>query len=371
MAIVRRERADGKVAYRVVAHTPTQGHVTIGTFSRKKDAELAEAEFRRQALLGGIVKLPSKATVSELADSWYASRRGKLETMRKYSQAVFHTKSFFSTMKVIDVTTKEVEEYVTDLVGHGLAPSTINVYVRLTRSMFKSAVSYGYITQNPAEGVRALPVRGLVTERVRVLTAEEHERLVVNTRRDFQTMMYIAPLVGLRLSELLGLTWDCVDLDKRRIHVRHQLAQEGNVLVEPKTASSVRTVDLSRHVVAKLREWKLECIPTEMNLVFPSRLKLPMHRVAYYKVFHAAREAAGLPEVKTHDFRHTFVSWLIADGASVKYVQAQCGHASAQVTMDTYAHLWSESEPDVMERVAARRVAATLPRKEEAQVTGS
>ncbi|HEY4725823.1 MAG TPA: tyrosine-type recombinase/integrase, partial [Actinomycetota bacterium] len=88
------------------------------------------------------------------------------------------------------------------------------------------------------------------------------------------------------------------------------------------------------------------------DLVFPAPLGGPLRPHTWIKsFFKPAVRAAGLPEdLRLYDLRHTCASLLIAQGASVKAVQAQLGHATASITLDTYGHLF----PDELEALAGR-----------------
>ena len=71
----------------------------------------------------------------------------------------------------------------------------------------------------------------------------------------------------------------------------------------------------------------------------------------FYRKFLPALRRAGLPRIRFHDLRHTYASLLIAQGEHPKYIQAQMGHSSINVTMDTYGHLL-----DTVNRAAADRL---------------
>lgn len=136
----------------------------------------------------------------------------------------------------------------------------------------------------------------------------------------------------------------------------------GVVLVGPepefgptKTEASVRTVpmaDVTLHALAR----HLEQFPAEGGdgLIFTGADGGPLRRNRFAEVWSRARSAAGLPADRTfHDLRHHYASLLIRHGESVKVVQARLGHASASETLDTYSHLWPDSEDRTRDAVSA------------------
>ena len=172
-----------------------------------------------------------------------------------------------------------------------------------------------------------------------------------------------AIFTGLRASELRGLRWSDVDLDRAELTVR-QRADRWGAIGSPKSASGRRTVPLAPMAVSTLREWQLACPKTPADLVFPNTKgnvnSLPnMHR----RGLGAVQEAAGLtddpthPKYGLHSLRHAVASLFIEQGFSPKRVQALMGHSTIQTTFDTYGHLFPAPEDD---RAAMRQLQARL-----------
>ena len=142
---------------------------------------------------------------------------------------------------------------------------------------------------------------------------------------------------GLRIGELLGLDVSDVDFLRRTIRVERQRAQSGE-LTPPKSKSSGRTVPVGQTVIdapaAYLKYGDRKSGPLFVNL-----LGRPLTYRQWKPLWKAAAETAKV-EATAHALRHFYASALIAGGASVKQVQTVLGHASAVVTLRTYAHLW-------------------------------
>jgi integrase len=100
-------------------------------------------------------------------------------------------------------------------------------------------------------------------------------------------------------------------------------------------------------------------------LVFTAPLGGPLRSHTWVKgFFKPAVRAAGLPEaLRLYDLRHTCASLLIAQGASVKAVQAQLGHATASITLDTYGHLFPSELEALADRLEQTRMAALASRE--------
>ncbi|MGZ4561210.1 MAG: site-specific integrase, partial [Mycobacteriaceae bacterium] len=148
---------------------------------------------------------------------------------------------------------------------------------------------------------------------------------------------------------------DRVDFLRRELRVDRQLVtpQKGfPTFGPPKTGASVRTIPLPQMVVASLAA-HLQQYPTD-ELVFTTNVGLPIRRPVFSRVWRPACVRAGLPKDRTfHDLRHFYASLLIRHGESVKTVQSRLGHASAAETLDTYSHLWPDSDDRTRKAVDA------------------
>jgi integrase len=187
--------------------------------------------------------------------------------------------------------------------------------------------------------------------------------MLTHAKGRWRPLVVTATFTGLRASELRGLRWSDVDLEKAVLHVR-QRADRWNTIGSPKSASGKRTVPLAPLVTNTLREWKLACPKGELNLVFPSstgKVDSPpnMHR----RGLGALQVEAGIckdamhPKYGLHALRHAAASLFIEQGFSPKRVQSMMGHSSIQVTFDVYGHLFPAAEED---QAAMRQLQARL-----------
>ena len=164
----------------------------------------------------------------------------------------------------------------------------------------------------------------------------------------YRALTILAAGTGLRQGEVFGLTVPHVDFLRRHLRVEQQLVVvQGRppYLGPPKTEASRRTVPLPNLVLDALALHMATFEPGPWELLFTNDRGGPINRTRFSDVWRPAAKLAGLPEGTTfHDLRHFYASLLIRHGESVKVVQARLGHASATETLDTYSHLWPDSE---------------------------
>ena len=149
---------------------------------------------------------------------------------------------------------------------------------------------------------------------------------------------------GLRLGELLGLQWGDVDLNSRFLTIRRNLVR--GLVTTPKSHQQ-RRVDVSQQLHDALLAWrrherkrwlkKGKPMPATVFTARGDGAALDDANVRH--VLTRILEKAELRHIRIHDLRHTFASLLIQNGESLAYVKDQMGHASIQITVDTYGHL--------------------------------
>jgi integrase len=184
----------------------------------------------------------------------------------------------------------------------------------------------------------------------------------------YRPILIVATFTGLRASELRGLAWANVDLERGKIHVRAR-ADRYNKIGRPKSGAGERVVPIGPMVVNTLRAWKLACPPNPHDLVFPSRSGLVLRqekivRSALIPVQIAAGIVTPTGEAKypgMHALRHFYASWCInrrVDGGlelTPKMVQVRLGHSDIRITMNRYGHLFPRTD-DGAELIAAEKL---------------
>ncbi len=228
-----------------------------------------------------------------------------------------------------------------------LAAGTVETIYRHVSAVFKAAARDRLIARTPCDGIR-LPKEDR-DHKVVPLTLEQLEAVAAAMPERWQAAVWLAAGTGLRQGEVLGLTLDRVDFLRRTVKVDRQMVTPSKGVPDfgpPKTRASYRTVPLPDSVAVLLSE-HLRQFPAraEDGLIFTTHDGRPVRRSAIGQKWRDAATAAELPKGTTfHATRHAYASALIQFGESVKVVQSRLGHASAVETLDTYGHLWPDSE---------------------------
>ncbi|WP_336922382.1 tyrosine-type recombinase/integrase [Aquipuribacter sp. SD81] len=284
-----------------------------------------------------------RQTFRQYAEQWRAaqvhrpSSAAHVETMLRR-----HVYPVLGDLPLSSVVPSTVQAWVKGLV---LAPSTVQVVHGIVAGVFRAAVRDRRIASNPCEGTR-LPKRE--RHRVDPLTVEQVAALAEAAAPQWRACVVLGAGAGLRNGEALGLTVDRVDFLRRSLLVDRQLVTVPGTpprLGPPKTAASVRTVPLPSVVLDELARHVERHGTGPDGLLFVGAQRQAMTRTAFGNLWRPLVARSGLPDgTRFHDLRHHYASLLIRHGESVKTVQARLGHASAAETLDTYSHLWPDSD---------------------------
>jgi len=156
---------------------------------------------------------------------------------------------------------------------------------------------------------------------------------------------------GARLGELLALRYGAVDFDKGSITIHSGRAEviEGFADTEPKTDAGNRTISLTGHALAILREHRKKWLEQRVWLgaawqgekdgyVFPNQVGGQLGHATVEHAWRVLLAKAGLPVIRFHDLRHTAASLMLLAGVPVAEVSRMLGHSSPHITYKIYAH---------------------------------
>lgn len=280
----------------------------------------------------------------ELKPSTYATYQYKLER---------YVLPFIGNTVLSEFTEETIRSLITIWQNeYELSASTMKSIFQILQKALKSAFKKGYLIEDICENI-TLPKRK--TQRIHALTSNEQVKLERAASKDSAGLPTLIALhTGLRIGEISALTWDEIDLDKRRLYVHNTYQRipspdkEGRkttlILGETKTISSQRCIPLSKMLVRALSKWKQK---SNSNYLFVNKNRPMEPRLLSYH-FKRIATKAGLSHLHFHQLRHTFATRCIEVQADIVSVSTLLGHASAKTTLDIYVDSMFEQREKII-----------------------
>jgi integrase len=256
----------------------------------------------------------------------------------------------FGHWRADQIRVDDVAALVAELTTQGLSGATIAKPLIPLSRILDHAARRGLIGSNPVRGLERHERPKVVHREMRVLDRDEIAALLDAAAEPYRTLFATGVFTGLRIGELLGLTWADIEPQAGLVHVRRQMGPD-HTSASLKTANARRSVVLMPTLGNSLREHRLRSPHSlEPDPVFSRHEGRPLYyatcRYQLQLTAHRARLSQNpeQPRLRLHDLRHTYASLLIGQGANVVLVSRQLGHASPNTTLGVYAHLYDRAE---------------------------
>lgn len=334
----------GPDAKRYTARTPEDGPMTFAT---RADADgwlaLRRAEILRGAWLPPAEPAPVPVTFTDYAKPWLAGRDLADRTRDGYAAILRdYILPTFGATPLPSITPAAVRAWHAGLTGKNGKPlgPTMRVHAYgLLRTIMATAAADDLIPANPCRVRGAGQVKRAKTIRPAILA--ELEALTAALPARYRPMVLLAAWCGLRLGELSELRRADVDLRAGIVHVRRGVvttATGRRVVKGPKSDAGRRDVAIPPRLIPVVRDHLAEHVGSGRDaLIFPAAGGGHMAHSALYRVFYPAREAAGRPDLRFHDLRHTGATFAAATGATLAELMARLGHSTPSAAM-RYQH---------------------------------
>lgn len=269
-------------------------------------------------------------------------RRVKRSTFEGYVRMVEqHIKPHLGGYYLHEITEEHLRSFSNQL-DENLAAGTIRGIQRLLKAALKEAVSAGYIAESP---FRRFRLHRIPHRMPRVLTVDEQHKLEQAALQDKILEPILALYTGLRLGELCALKWGDIDFSSQTLSVQRSVqrltcadsaAKTALQIGMPKSASSVRQIPLSDHLIGLLREKRAE--NSQDEFVFPAKNGSAMDPRTLQNRFKSFAKSLGIEGAHVHTLRHTFAARCLEQQVGFEVLAQLLGHSSPRITMDHYAH---------------------------------
>lgn len=327
-------------------------------------------------------------TVGKWIDRWledFVKPSVRIKTYEKYFSCMKYMKPKFEDALITKLSVPDIQRHFNELLKtggenrQGLSSSTVRGVRRYFIGCLDKAVKLGLLLKNPAKLTD--PPR-LVKEEIHPLNKEQAKLLIdtakaaakvsLENRRknaemsesDVYIAVYIALSTGMRLGEVLGLKWEDIHFERNIITVRRSRVgtTKGVSIEEPKTGIA-RKIPIHDDLIQALKlhqecqDWHKTTLGDKYEdsgwVIGGSFGKNYYTKHFFSRKYKNLLLKAGIDKSFTfHDLRHTHASLLLLDGINPKIVQERLGHASIEMTLDTYSHLLPDTQDVAVQAVA-------------------
>ncbi len=301
---------------------------------------------------------PSTITMADFMDYWYIEYGEvnlKHNTLLAYERAIrLQIKPALGKYRLKSLTPAVLQAFVNDLYREGYSKSSLEIFASIVNNALKHAAHpWGYIKENPMQYV-IIPkydARRPTEKDLKILPADRIRKIseYLTEGHPLAIPFHLGLHTGLRVSEVCGLMWKHIDLDRGTLQVEQAMINEEGKWVygTTKTVSSERQILLGPtiiNILKKHRIWLMKnklkygahytesdhiCVKECGGIITPNVIKYNTSKM---------KEKLGI-DFNFHSLRHTHATMLMENGAKVKDIQARLGHSRSAITIDTYSHL--------------------------------
>jgi integrase len=331
---------------------------------------------------------PSNTKLGDWLDTWlqnYKKNVLKPTTYDSYETNIkCHLKPGLGHIALKDLKTTDIQQFVNDKYGDGDKVSTalLRKLKNILHGALKQAIVNQLITKNVSEGV-VLPTHK--QKEIRVFTKDEEQKFIESLSGDRLEVAFKLDFVsGLRIGELLGLTWDCIDLGKGIITVKQSLIRVKDrsknaekkskyyVAQTTKTKHGKRKVPIPQSAVFMLVNYKqkqdaekklAEGLYEDNNLVFSTAFGNRIIPRNAERTFARIAKKSEIIGANVHSIRHTYATRLFEAGVPAKTVSELLGHKNVSHTLDIYTHVLPDTKSEAVQKLNYMLMGNTLGNK--------
>ncbi len=291
-----------------------------------------------------------KLSFKELVDKYikdYLVQNVKETTQRRYLIDTNRMLAYFGKANLADIAPKRIQDFQNELTSTKLSVSSINHCMTILFSIFEKGVLWDYCSVNPCKKVKRLkkvekPYKWW-KDRTDII------KFLVFIRNSHYFLFFKTALeTGLRLGEIAGLTWDCIDLTTGRVELYRQYDSNRSRFT-PLKNNRGRTVWIPNETLSLFRQLKATA-KSEFVFTKPDGVTSVCSSSVSSKMFKILQKKAKVPIIHFHALRHTYAShYMLSKNANIYVLSKLLGHSSVEVTQK-YAHLSEETLRESIDR---------------------
>ena len=337
---------------------------SIGTYDTLKKAKevLVSTE---NARLNNTYILENKITLNSYIKKYFEE---DLKSLAKSTQADYiaiynnYITKYFKSLRLQAINVLNIQDYFNNYISH-LSPQSIRKHYALLNGIFTKAFKSELIPKNLCDYVTLPKIKK--TKTIERLELSEIKLLLEESKNNdkFEIPILLSINLGLRLGEILGLSWQDVNFKNNTIDINKtfNVIKEELIFKEPKTESGKRCLLANAEVMQVLKAEQLrqkkeklknKSFDNEFNLVCVNKNGRYINPRTFSKEFGLYLEKIKFPKkIRFHDLRHANATLMLASGVPAKVASKRLGHSKISTTLDIYTDVLKEVEVNVAEKL--------------------
>lgn len=287
----------------------------------------------------------------------------KIRTYNRYKDIIeMHVLPSFKGREIDSISRREIQDLLTreklegnTKNGEKLSSSSANLILCVINLAFEYACDMEYLSANPCDRIKRIRSE---SKKVEAYSIEEQKAIEFVISESYDTRLHgilICLYTGLRIGELLGLTWSDVDFERGVISVNKTTYRDKDesgiykrYIDTPKTTSSDRIIPMTPYISQLLY---IDMMNSKSKFVVENKKGEQMSTRSYQYIFERLTERAGVRKLNFHALRHTFATRAIECGMDIKTVADVMGHKNASITLNRYAHCMIDHKVQMMQKL--------------------
>lgn len=301
---------------------------------------------------------------SEWLNIWltdYVGPSVKSRTFIRYDGMIrTHIVGALGDKELNDLSPIVLQRFVTELLsngnlktGNGLSSNFVNMFISVIQNSLRTAYSIGLLPIYTADRIKRPKVEEKPVDCFSLTEQKKIEQYVLSSKKDKLFGVVLCLYTGLRIGELLAITWQDIDFGKGLLFVS-KTCRDGNdgknhirIIDTPKTARSRRVIPLPKQILQLLKNIKKR---SECEYIIADGDK-PVFVRSYQRTFELLLKKLGISHKGFHSLRHTFATRALECGMDVKTLSELLGHKNATITLNRYAHSLMDHKKAMMNRL--------------------
>ncbi|WP_304340223.1 tyrosine-type recombinase/integrase [Metaclostridioides mangenotii] len=329
----------------------------MGSFEKKKEATKRMIELKNSLLNDEPVV--NDMSINELMLKYLSERQENLSpSSYNYYIRIFekYIEPLIGNFKIHELKSQDIIDYI-DKLRSSLSVKTLNIHLNILRLSLDFAVDCGLLNRNVAKFIKIDNIESNYKLKREFNKKDIKDILEHSKDTILEIPLYLASGVGLKLSEILGLTWNNIDFNNSTLRVDKVSVRENSsvILKEPRSKSIVRTISVPKEIMKKLKLLKevsskkniKNSLGIKQNLLFYDDKANPIAEDVISRKLKQFIKENDLSETTFQELRHFHVYVLIEAGVSGSVISSRIGHSSVSTTLNMYSDIFEKFEDDI------------------------